>query len=415
MSSVPLAQRAGGPDLARGLALLGIALANTVGWLHGEQWTVLLKQLDTTAADRAADVLIALLVDNRGFPLFAMLFGYGIGILYRRSRQRGEPPRRFVLRMARRHLGLLAIGLAHGILLFSGDILVAYAIIGMLCALLVSRHRLALPLAGLLALPALGVWGWADATIGLGEGSGYAAASAPDYRTSLEIRTGSTLRGALLAPVEDIGLLAPMAIGALAARIRLLEEVAANRDLLMPLARWGLGLGLLGAVPLTAVLVLDPAHAVLEGERALGVLGVLHQLSGLLGALGLAAAAALLAQRLRRRGEVGVGRTEHLLGGAVRRIEALGAVSLSAYIAQSIVFLALFPPFTLDLGSRLGTAGAAAIVLLSWLAMIPPAVALAHRGRRGPLELLLRTLAGASAPREIAGARTRTALEGERS
>ena len=90
MSSVPLARRAGGPDLARGLALLGIALANTVGWLHGSQWTVLLKQVDATALDRVVDVLIALTADNRGFPLFAMLFGYGIGILHRRSQERGE-------------------------------------------------------------------------------------------------------------------------------------------------------------------------------------------------------------------------------------------------------------------------------------------------------------------------------------
>src|SRR5699024_12700550 len=44
MSSVPLARRALGPDLARGISLLGIALANMVGWLHGQQWTVLLKQ-----------------------------------------------------------------------------------------------------------------------------------------------------------------------------------------------------------------------------------------------------------------------------------------------------------------------------------------------------------------------------------
>src|SRR5699024_3598668 len=92
MSSVPLARRAGGPVLARGLARLGIARANTVGWLPGSQWTVLLKQVDATAVDRAVDVLIALTADNRGFPLFALLFGYGIGILHRRSQERGEPP-----------------------------------------------------------------------------------------------------------------------------------------------------------------------------------------------------------------------------------------------------------------------------------------------------------------------------------
>ena len=132
MTSLPLSRRAAGPDLARGLSLLGIALANMVGWLHGREWTVLLKQQDATGADRVVDVLLALLVDNRGFPLFALLFGYGIGMLHRRSRARGEPVRRFLARMGRRHLVLLGIGLLHAILLFSGDILVAYAIVGML-------------------------------------------------------------------------------------------------------------------------------------------------------------------------------------------------------------------------------------------------------------------------------------------
>ncbi|WP_299300347.1 DUF418 domain-containing protein [uncultured Brachybacterium sp.] len=398
MTSVPLSRRAGGPDLARGLALLGIALANTVGWLHGSQWTVLVKQLDATALDRAADVLIALFADNRGFPLFAMLFGYGIGILYRRSHERGESARRFMLRMLRRHMVLLVIGLAHAILLFSGDILVSYAIIGMFCVLLITRRRMVMPAVAVIALPALGVWGWADGTIGLGGGSGYASASAPDYLTGLALRAEETLRSTVLTPLLDLGLLTPMALGAIAARLRLLEEVRANRDLLIPLARWGLLIGLLGAIPLTAVLVLDPGHAHLDNELLLGILGVVHQYSGVVGALGLAAAAALLVEHLRHRGEQGAVRAEHPLGSAVRGIEALGAVSLSAYIGQSVVFLALFPPYALDLGTRLGTAGAAVIVLLTWLAMIPLADLLRTRGHRGPLERLLRFLAGASAP-----------------
>lgn len=398
MTSVPLSRRAGGPDLARGLALLGIALANTVGWLHGSQWTVLVKQLDATALDRAADVLIALFADNRGFPLFAMLFGYGIGILYRRSQERGESARRFMLRMLRRHLVLLVIGLAHAILLFTGDILVGYAIIGMFCVLLITRRRMVMPAVAVIALPALGVWGWADGTIGLGSGSGYAAASAPDYLTGLALRAEAALRSTVLTPLLDLGLLTPMALGAIAARLRLLEEVSANRDLLIPLARWGLLIGLLGAIPLTTVLVLDPGHAHLDSELLLGILGVVHQYSGVAGALGLAAGAALLVEHLRDRSEQGAGRAEHLLGSTVRGIEALGAVSLSAYIGQSVVFLALFPPYALDLGTRLGTAGAAVIVLLTWLAMIPLAALLRTRGHRGPLEWLLRLLAGSVAP-----------------
>ncbi|MFI8776344.1 DUF418 domain-containing protein [Brachybacterium paraconglomeratum] len=422
--SVPLDARAGGPDLARGIALLGIALANLVGWLHGSAWTVLLKQQDASAADRVVDVLLALLVDNRGFPLFALLFGYGIGILRRRSLERGERAGRFLRRMLRRFAVLLAIGLAHAILLFNGDILVGYAVIGMLCALLMTRGRVVLAAAAIVTLPALGVWGWVDGTVGLGGGSGYAAASAPDYLAGVGIRAPDALHGLMLAPIEEIGLLSPMALGALMARGALLEDVPAHRRRLGRLARWGLAIGLVGAVPLAAVLVLDPAHARLDAEIVLGILGVLHQVSGLAGAVGLAAGTALLAARwdprpvARAPGADGglaaatptvmatvtatdqprVGARDPL-GAAVRAIEALGAVSLSAYLAQSVLCLLLFPPYTLDLGAQLGSAGAAALVLAGWLLMLPPAVLLRRSGRRGPMEHVLRALAGSSTPR----------------
>lgn len=427
MTSVPLDRRAGGPDLARGIALLGIALANTVGWLHGSHQVVLVKQLDATGLDRAVDVVVALLADNRGFPLFAMLFGYGIGILHRRSRERGERSGVFLLRMLRRHLVLLLIGLAHAMLLFSGDILVGYAIIGMFCVLLMPRGRIALPVAAVVALPALGVWGWADGTIGLWGGSGNAAASAPDYLTGLQLRTEAALRSTALTPLLDFGLLTPMAIGAIAARLHLFEEVRANRDLLVPLTRWGLLLGLLGAVPLTAVLVLDPAHSHLDSVVVLGTLGVIHQYSGLLGALGLAAGAALLSGAVRHRahrgsapgeqmaaeqatGERAPGRERlgagilgaGILGATVRSIEALGVLSLSAYLAQSLLFWALFPPYTMNLGADLGSAGASAIALAGWLVMLPLAAALRRHGRRGPFESLLRLLAGSSTSRSPA-------------
>ena len=424
--SVPLDARAGGPDLARGIALLGIALANLVGWLHGSAWTALLKQQDASAADRVVDVLLALLVDNRGFPLFALLFGYGIGILRRRSLERGERTGRFLRRMLRRFAVLLAIGLAHAILLFSGDILVGYAVIGMLCALLMTRGRVVLAAAAIVTLPALGVLGWVDGTVGLGGGTGYAAASAPEYLAGVGIRAPDALHGLLLAPIEEIGLLSPMALGALMARGALLEDVPAHRRRLGRLARWGLAIGLVGAVPLTAVLVLDPAHARLDVEVVLGILGGRHQVRGLAGAGGLAAGAALLAAgggprpAARAPGADGglasatatptdappataaappPAGARDPLGAAVRAVEALGAVSLSAYLAQSVLCLLLFPPYTLDLGAQLGSAGAAALVLAGWLLMLPPAVLLRRSGRRGPMEHVLRALAGSSTPR----------------
>src|SRR5699024_921201 len=158
-------------------------------------------------------------------------------------------------------------------------------------------------------------------------------------------------------------------------------------------------LGLLGAVPLAAVLLLDPAHAHLDSAVVLGGMGVLHQYSGLAGALGIAAGAALLAEWTRaERAVAGEGERRPFSRAAALRtalggIEALGALSLTAYVSQSVLYLALFPPYTLDLGARLGSAGTAGIVLLGWLAMIPVATWLRCRGRRGPLEVLVRRLA----------------------
>ncbi|MFQ6484429.1 DUF418 domain-containing protein [Brachybacterium epidermidis] len=399
---MPLTQRAGGPDLARGLALLGIAMANTVGWLHGTQWTVLLKQADATVADRIVDVIAALTVDNRGFPLFALLFGYGIGVLHRRSLARGERSRIFLGRMLRRHLVLLALGLAHGILLFSGDILASYAIIGMLCAVLVSRrNRWLLPLAVLLTVPLLAPWGWADATYGLIPADGYPDASAATYLEGLEIRAGDMLYGVGTALVMDLGLLGPMALGAIAARIHLLEQVTPNRDLLRPITAGGIAVGLAGAVPLTAVLVADPHHAWFASEVGLGILGVLHQLTGVAGALGAATGAALVADAVRgHAGESSPGPSRrNPVAVAVHAVEALGATALTAYVLQSVIFLALYPPYTLDLGARVGSAWSAVIVLAGWLVMIVLASWLRRAGRRGPLEFVLRRLAGSTSPR----------------
>lgn len=406
--SVPLTQRAGGPDLARGLALLGIAMANTVGWLHGTQWTVLLKQAEAGVADRIVDVIAALTVDNRGFPLFALLFGYGIGILHRRSLARGERARTFLARMLRRHLVLLVLGLAHGVLLFSGDILAAYAIVGMLCAVLVSRRsRWLLPLAAILTVPLLAPWGWADATIGLFEADGYPDADAATYLEGLQTRAGGVFMDTGTALVLDLGLLGPMAIGAIAARLHLFEQVQANRDLLRPIAGWGIAVGLIGALPLAAVLVVDPHHEWLSSQIGLGALGVIHQLSGIVGALGVAAGAALVAHAVARPAAASDAERDQrtLASTAVHAVEALGTMALTAYVLQSIIFLALYPPYTLGLGDRIGSAWSAVIVLVSWLLMAAMASMLRRAGRRGPLELVLRRLGGSVVPRD-AGERT---------
>ncbi|GAA1721784.1 DUF418 domain-containing protein [Brachybacterium phenoliresistens] len=389
VAAVPLGERAVGPDLARGAALLGIALANTVGWMYGGAWTALVKQRDAGALDRAVDAAMSLLVDNRGFPLFAMLFGYGIGVLLRRGRERGETPGRFRRRMLRRHLVLLGIGLAHGVLLFAGDIVASYAVIGMLAVLFADRRRILVIAAALLASPMLAMWGWLDGTIGPAGGGRLPDVEAATYADSVMIRAQEVGVDLMLLPATDLGLLTPMLIGVLLARVRLLEDVARHRALLRRLWRTLLPISLLGALPLTLVLVLDPRAEHLGSETLRGILGVVHQLSGLGGAVAGAALAALAAERLH--------------GPIVAALAALGRMSLTGYVLQSVIALALFPAFTLGLGGRLGSAGASALMVLAWAAGLALAVVLDRAGRRGPLEHVLRSLAAPPPPRTTGG------------
>ena len=76
----------------------------------------------------------------------------------------------------------------------------------------------------------------------------------------------------------------------------------------------------------------------------------------------------------------------------LRALEAGGQRSLSCYLAQSVVFAALLPAWTLGLGARWTVAQAALLAVGVWLALMLVAAASARVGYRGPAEVLLRRL-----------------------
>lgn len=84
-------ERAATPDLARGFALLGIALANSVVQLYGKPLGPGSRQLRGTPLDRSVDVAVTVVVDNRAICLFSLLFGYGMVMILRRQEAAGAP------------------------------------------------------------------------------------------------------------------------------------------------------------------------------------------------------------------------------------------------------------------------------------------------------------------------------------
>jgi uncharacterized membrane protein YeiB len=364
-----LAERVLAPDLARGVMLLFIALANSHYFLQGPRYLVGFP-LGGSALDAVVAAAIATLVDGRAFPLFSVLFGYGVVQLVRRQQEAGSPWRGGSRLVRRRSLWMLVIGFLHCVLLFVGDIVAAY---GFLALLLVGAVRwkewVLLTLAGL-GLLVLSLPGGDPAAFAAGPDP---ALLSPDPVTAFAERAAAW---PLLVPMEAVGLLVPFLLGIVAARRRLLEEPARHRALLAVVATAGIVAAVAGGLPLGLTVA-----GVLPAGGTLAPLVALHDVTGYLGGPGYAAALALLAARIGRR-----------RGPLTRALTAVGQRSLTCYLSQSVVWTLVFAPYALGLSDDLGVAGTAALAVATWLTSVWIAEQMRRRGARGPAEALLRRL-----------------------
>lgn len=161
LSPVPQTERAAVLDALRGFALLGILLMNIEAFVG--PLNVALTGLDPELAgvDRWVDAAIYLLVQGKFYALFSLLFGVGFAVMMSRSEAAGRP---FGGLYGRRLAALAAIGLAHMVLLWSGDILFTYAVIGAVLLLFFGKTAVQrLPRWGvaLYLLPSLLMFGFA--------------------------------------------------------------------------------------------------------------------------------------------------------------------------------------------------------------------------------------------------------------
>ena len=83
----------------------------------------------------------------------------------------------------------------------------------------------------------------------------------------------------------------------------------------------------------------------------------------------------------------GRARVRRVVAGSVTVLAACGQRSLSCYLGQSVLFVALLPAWTLGLGARLTVAQAALLAVGVWLVLLLAAVVGGPRRRyRGPAE-----------------------------
>ena len=124
-ASTPVRDRVLALDVLRGIAVGGILLANVIvffglTFLSREQ----VLALSHTRADHIAVLFEHVFVDQKFYSIFSLLFGIGFGVQLSRGGDAAVP------RFKRRLRILLAIGAIHAFLIWAGDILMLYALLG---------------------------------------------------------------------------------------------------------------------------------------------------------------------------------------------------------------------------------------------------------------------------------------------
>lgn len=382
VTPVPLDRRAVAPDVARGLALLGIAIANSVTHLVGREVGIGFRPVDSTTLDRIVDGVVALFVDRRTMPMFALLYGYGIGVVVRRRQAAGVPWPACRADLLRRAGVLWAFGVVHVLLLFEGDVLGAYGLAGLLAVAFVrASDRVLLVTAGAL-VPLVGLVGGALGSVAVLTGAFGAAGfmEVPAEESALSALATRLFSGAFVAPAGAVAATPLVLCGLWAARRGLLERPADHLPLLRRLTVVGLAVSVLGALPHAA------AVARLREVGALDAFAgaALHEVTGMAGGI---AFAALVGWVVAARAY-----TPETLGSVGRAVRAVGTRSLTCYLLQSVLFVLPLAPWAGGIGQHLGSAQVVAWAVGVWLVTVAVAAALERTGRRGPAEWLYRRL-----------------------
>ena len=380
-------------DALRGFALFGVLLVNLRDLtLFGFLTENARGALGTAGWDHALDLAMAALVDVKAFTIFTLLFGIGFALQAERAGAVGEGLGRY----GRRLFILFVIGFLHAYLLWWGDILRFYAILGLVLLPLARRRARSLALIGIVIavfvtpflrpamnalLPAI-VPSPDAAAAALGAFQGGSLTEMLRANFAYDRWTRISAWG---LPFYVLGRLL---IGAAIGRSGALRDPKGHRRFWVRLLGWLLPLGM----ALTAFIMLRDhgAFGPLQGwwrtETARALVRIAR--SGASLALGLAYVAlfVLLFQRPGWR---------HWLQG----LAPIGRMALTNYILQTVIALILFYGVGFGLGPRFGLVGVLAATVVIFSLQLLASRWWLERFHFGPLEWIWRTLTYGPRPR----------------
>ena len=383
-------------DVLRGIAILGILIPNLEVFRTPD---LAVFTGGTPAFEGVFQFLSLAFAQGKFITSLAFLLGLGLAMQAVRSGERGRSPNRFLAR----RLGVLALfGLVHGLLIWSGDVLLTYAILGFPFLLFIHSSprtlvRWAIGLLGaflVLALlfalftllapePPQGATvedspsGESFSFLFGGEGLEDSAQKAYTSGSYLQITLQRVQEFLLFLPAglftSGPGVFAMMLLGAAVAKAGWTENPNGRRRSIWRAAVLGFSIGFPLNLFFALTFLWDPA-----GTTYLLPLGGGAWLIGApLLAIGYVASAALLAQRFPA-------------AALVQRLAAVGRMALTNYLAQSIIMTAIF--YGLALYGKLGLLPSLAILAAVWVAELSWSKPWLFRFPYGPAEWLWRRL-----------------------
>ena len=396
------------PDVARGFMLLLIALAN-VGF-----WTIGLERPAPSIIDRTWIVMSSLFIDQRAYPLFALLFGFGLATMVNRrmtsgvdvycqqltgglrapsvaeldqAREQAAVDARRLVR--RRGLWMVLFGLIHGAF-FPSEIIGTYGIVAVVFAgwFAHKHHKRQLAVCALVLLSQF-VPVVLAMLFGPGGEAVASGAAVPAPAAAAPTGAGESMASALPWFVTNVNewfftalgaafttMILPAAfLGARLADTDLISHPERHRGLLTVAGIGGLALGALGA--LHELLV--PLTSAQSWEADSALIAVL----GLAGGCGWLAVLALYA---------GGPTSDNRLTGLRWLLSNVGRRSMTAYLSQTVMFAGIFviAPRLTGRPLELGVVASAAVAVMVWLTTVVLCAVLERLGMPGPFESLLR-------------------------
>lgn len=371
-------------DVVRGFALFGVLLANMI-WLSQEiaLTNEQLSKLPTAGIDRISRYFVQFFIDGKFVTLFAFLFGLGFSVQLIRAESRNG---RIIPVYMRRLFILLCFGLMHAYLLWYGDILVFYALLGFALILFRSRSDRTLITWGLILailVPVLvfAIRGRMEMLNPAVKAVRLAAFTKGTYfdifPENAKINASFWLKGIFLFAMPHI--FGKFLLGFYAGRRRLLQNAPENLLFYRRLMWLGLAVGLICNSAWVLITILSNAKLVDDSSPWL----VASHFPEFAGMVALAAfylsALTLLFQRAAWK--------RKLLW-----LAPVGRMALTNYLMQSVISLFLFYGYGLALMGKIGTTYCVLISIIVFALQIVLSNLWLNQFRFGPIEWLWRSL-----------------------